>query len=138
MSESGNKPGFETLYRRLTFNRKLLLFVHIMVAIFSSFYFLSKVDLPHFSFTRGRSSLIVVLMALPAIIPYAGSAIYSRQVVTYRRARTFIFLLILIAGAVLINLSLYNHWIKGTGILLWVGVQTGVYLWAAELLLNVV
>jgi hypothetical protein len=129
------------MYERLVFNRKLLVFAHILVGFFSAVVYLSRVDLAGFPYWRSRAGLGIIFIAAPAIVPYAISAVYSWRVATHRRLGVWLFLIVLVAVSVLMGLifsGILGIDVRGIEWLFTAAAQAGVYVWAAELLLHVV
>lgn len=133
--------GHRFVYDRFVFNRKLLVFAHILVGFCAAFWYLSHIDFSHFAYWRRGAGTAVIMIAAPAILPYLISAVYSWRVVTDRRLGVWAFLVVLIAGAVLVNLlilGLLGIDVREVGTLQTAALQTGLYVWAAELLLHIV
>jgi hypothetical protein len=75
------------------------------------------------------------------MFPYFASATYSIRVVSYQRLRLVSFVFLLIGGATLTGAFIAgafssNDWF--TAFVDIVGLESGAFLWGAELLLNVV
>lgn len=133
--------NFGLMDERRAFNRKLLVFAHILVGAFSAAVYLNRVDLAGFPYWASRSGLGVIFMAAPALVPYAVSAVYSWRVATHRRLRLFFFLIVLVGLSVLMGLLISGALgaaVQGPELVYAAGAQAGIYLWAAELLLHVV
>ncbi|HZR04019.1 MAG TPA: hypothetical protein VFA81_12710 [Burkholderiales bacterium] len=129
------------LEQRLVFNRKLVVFVHVMVGFLSALWYLSQIDLGHFAYWQSRAGMSVVLIGAPAIVPYVVSGVYAFRVVTHRRLRLLLFLLLLVAGAVVMGLLFSGGFgikLSGFDVLTTAATQAGAYVWAAELLLHVI
>jgi len=84
---------------RRKFNRKLVLFFHVLAAFFTAVIYLSQINLARFQYWRRGSSLNVLLIAAPPLLPYIISAVHSWRTATYDRLRVSLFLLVLILGA---------------------------------------
>ena len=134
--------SFELEYERTVFNRKVLVVAHCLIGFCAAFWYLNQIDLRHFHYWGRGSGIAAIMLAAPAIFPYVVSGFYSYQAVTYRRYRVWIFLLLLVAGAVCVGLLRAGFWgadFQGSaGMLKMAGVQLCVYIWAAEWILNVV
>jgi hypothetical protein len=129
------------MYERLGFNRRLLVFAHALLGLFTAFWYLSNIDLSHFMYWRRNAGLAVILISAPATFPYLVSGVYSWRVVTGRRLGIWVFLMVLVAGAVLVNLFVSGRLgidVGEVGILQAAGLQTVAYVLAAEMLLHVV
>ena len=129
------------IYERRLFNRRLLLFAHVLVGLFAAFWYLSHIDFSHFQYWRRGAGLAVIFVSAPATLPYLVSAVYSWRVVTDHQFRVWVFLTVLVAGAVLVNLLVSGGLgidAREVGMLQAAGLQTVAYVWAAEMLLHVV
>ena len=130
-----------TIDERLLFNRKLLTFAHVMVGFLSALWYLTQNDLGHYPYWQSRAGLGILLMASPAVVPYVVSGVYAWRVVTHRRLGVLVFLVLLVAGAVLVGLlSSGALGIKFSAVD-WLATAMGqafAYVWAAELLLHVI
>jgi len=127
-------------HKRQVFNRKLLVFVHVLVGFLSAVFYLSQIDLVSFPYWRSRAGLGVIFIAMPAIVPYAVSAVYSWRVATHLRLGVWLFLVVLVMVSVLVGLLFSGAFeinIHGPEWLFTVAGQAGLYVWAAELLLHV-
>ena len=79
-------------------------------------------------------------MAAPAIVPYLISGVYSWRVVTHRRLGVLLFIIVLVAVSALMGLLVSGKLgidVHGIELLFTAGAQAGVYVWAAEFLLDV-
>lgn len=126
-------------YDRLAFHRKLLVFMHLVLGCGATLIYLNQVDFASFAYWRPRSALGVLFIAAPPIIPYAVSGIHAWHVVTARRLGMYLFLIVLLAGAIvnaLIFLGAFDISVDGSTVLWVVIVQTLVYFWGGELLLT--
>ena len=139
MSADADRHRF--VYERLVFNRRLLVFAHVLVGLFAALWYLSHIDFSHFMYWRRGAGLAVIFVSAPATLPYLVSAVYSWRVVTDRRPGVWVFLMVLVAGAVLVNLLVSGRLgidVREVGMLQAAGLQTAAYVWAAEMLLHVV
>ena len=107
MSADADRHRF--VYERLVFNRRLLLFAHVLLGLFAAFWYLSYIDFSHFMYWRRSAGLAVILVSAPASLPYLVSGVYSWRVVTDRRLGLWVFLMVLVAGAVLVHLLVVCH-----------------------------
>jgi len=126
--------------RRL-FNQKLLIFAHVMVGFLSAFWYLTQIDFGHYPYWQSRAGLGVLLIASPAVVPYIVSGVYAWRVVTHRRLGVMVFLVVLVAGAVLTGLLSSGALGIKYNAVEWLATATGqtfAYVWAAELLLHVI
>jgi hypothetical protein len=138
---SGDADRHRFACERLVFNRRLLLFAHVLLALFAAFWYLSYIDFSHFMYWRRSAGLAVIFISAPASLPYLVSGVYSWRVVTDRRLGLWAFLMVLVAGAVLVNLLVSDRLgidVREVGIFQAAGLQTVAYVWAAEMLLHVV
>ena len=138
---SPNVDRHRSEYDQFVFNRRLLVFAHVVVGFLAAFWYLSHIDLSHLPYWRRGASFAVILISAPATLPYLVSAVYSWRVVTYRSLGVWIFLVVLVAGAVLVNLLIAGRLgidVHEVGIVQGVTLQGLLYVCAAEMLLNVV
>jgi|SRR5580658_7415139 hypothetical protein len=125
-------PG--VLYDRLVFQRLLLVWVHIALAIVAGLLYLSAANLQHFAYWRPRASMAAVAMASIPMLPYLLSGIHSRDLVSGQRLGFWIFVLVLVIGTGVVGywyVSGVNaaHDAKSTvGV---ISVQSLAYLWSA-------
>lgn len=139
MSADADRHRF--VYERLVFNRRLLVFAHVLLGLFGVFWYLSYIDFSHFMYWRRGAGLAVIVVSAPATLPYLVSGVYSWRVVTDRRLGISVFLMVLVAGAVLVDLLVSGCLgidVREVGILQAIALQTVAYVWAAEMLLHVV
>jgi hypothetical protein len=139
MSGTPRDPG--TLYDRIVFNRRLLGAAHVLVGLVSVSYFVSILEPARYSYwNHGEVKEVgLILIALPVIAPYAISGIYSWQIVASRRLGVALFLVVLVAGAVLMGLLLSGRLgskIESLELLGAAAAQVGVYMWTADMLLR--
>jgi len=128
-------------YDKFVFNRRLLVFAHVVVGFLAAFWYLSHIDLSHFPYWRRGAGFAIILISAPATLPYLVSAVYSWRVVTYRSLGVWIFLGVLVAGAVLVNLLVTGRLgidAHEVGIVQAATLQGVLYVCAAEMLLHVV
>jgi hypothetical protein len=137
---SENKESGQLLHDRFVFNRKLLLFCHIIMGCFAAFLYLSRVDFSSFQYWRPRASLGVVFIAAPPLIPYVISGVRSWQLVSHCRMRVWLFIAVLVAGTILMGLlfgGAFEEKLDGGMLLGAIAIQSCIYFWAAEHLLEV-
>jgi len=126
-------------YERIVIHRRLLAWTHTVLAFIVALVYLSQIDFSHFAYWRLGSGLGITFMLGPPLFPYVLSAIHSRKVVTDDRVRLAGFILVLIVGSVLMGLLLRGAFgsVGKVTVLFLFGLQTFMYMWAAELLLHV-
>jgi len=125
---------------RRKFNRKLVLFFHVLAAFFTAVIYLSQINLARFQYWRRGSSLNVLLIAAPPLLPYIISAVHSWRTATYDRLRVSLFLLVLILGAFGVGCALVGALglTVDSSTLLWTfAIQAAAYFFAAEFLFDV-
>jgi hypothetical protein len=125
---------------RRNFNRKLVLFFHVLAASFTALIYLSQVNLARFQYWRRGASLNVLLIAAPPLLPYFISAVHSWRTATYDRLRVSLFLLVLSLGAFGVGCALVGAFglSVDSSTLLWTfAIQAAVYFFAAEFLFDV-
>jgi|ERR1700683_819196 hypothetical protein len=121
------------LDRRRTVHRYLLGFVHLGVALAAL--------IGGYAYRRPGADPLSGLAVAMLMFPYFASATYSIRVVSYQRLRLVLFVFLLIVGAVLTGAFIAGafssiDWF--TAFVDIVGIESGAFLWGAELLLNVV
>lgn len=126
---------------RLTANRRLLLGVYVGLGLVSALAYLSRVNMPSFAIvgTRGSAPRLI-LIALPAIIPYIVSGAYAWQLVSERTLGLYLFLAATVIGtavASLVIIGAFDIPINGATLIWYVLGQTAVYGLAAEFLLRI-
>jgi hypothetical protein len=126
-------------YERLVIHRKLLAWIHVVLAFIVALVYLTQLDLSHFAYWRLGFGMGIILMLVPPLFPYLLSAIHSRRVVTVDRIRLAWFILVLLLGSVLMGLLLLGVFgsVGKVTLLVLFGCQTFIYMWAAEGLLHV-
>ena len=117
---------------RLVVARRVVLIAHVIGALCSTFPYLNSVDAARFP----------LLFALPPLVPYVTSAIYSWRVLGESSVigwlRVTAFVLVLALGtcfAIYLTLHDPSRWDVAVS---YVGLWTWGYLWVAEWLLHVV
>lgn len=126
---------------RLLFNRKLLTFAHVMVGLLSAFWYFAQIDRGHYPYWHSRVGLAAVAIVAPAVVPYVVSGVYAWRVATHRRLRVLAFLMVLIAGAILMGMLFSGALGIRFNAVEWLATATTQafgYVWAAELLLHVI
>jgi hypothetical protein len=131
-------PDSLEMHDRLVLNRKLLLVAHLAIGVPAAFLYMSRLDLSRFHYW-GRSGTGASFIASPALIPYVVSAVRSWQLAPARRLNVWLFIGVLVAGAVLMAFFFIDAFgVDGTGPLIGaVVIQTAGYFWAAEHILEV-
>lgn len=129
-----------TLNNRLTANRRLFLGVYAGLGLLSTFVYLSQVNVSFIAIAGSRSGLGVVLIALPAILPYVLSGAYAWRLISERRFGLYLFLAATVIGTVVANLVITGVFgiQMSAGSIFWCALgQTAVYGLAAEFLLRI-
>lgn len=125
---------------RRQFNRKLLLFIHAIVAFSTAVLYLGDLDLHRFHYWRRGAGATSILLAAPPLLPYVISAVHSWRTATYSRPRAMAFLIILVAGAFGVMCALmgaFGFSVDGASLLWIFAIQAAVYFFSAEFLFNV-
>ncbi len=138
---SSDADSHRVMYDRLLFNRKLLIWVHLLLGGLSAFSYLFHIDLSHFPYWRRGATFGVLMICVPAIFPYLISGVYSWRVVTHRRLGVWVFLSVLVVGAIFVNLLFAGSLgvdVHQVGVFQTAALQTGLYVLAAEFLLHIV
>ena len=124
---------------RLVFNRKLVVFVHVMLASCATLVYLNQINLAAFPYWQSRSALGIVFLAIPPSFPYIVSVLHAWSAVTARRFGLFVFVVVLLSGTgayVLFVSGALGVKVDGSNILGALVIQTAVYYWSGELLLT--
>jgi hypothetical protein len=124
---------------RFLFHRRLLAWVHAALGFITALIYLSRINFARMGYWRpGFGVALIFIVALP-MFPYLLSAMHSRKVVTADRMRVALFILVLMAGCILMGSLLAGAFGPVSRLILLVlfGVQTFMYMWAAEALLHV-
>jgi hypothetical protein len=108
--------------------------------------YLNQINLPPAASLMPSAGVSEMLIAAPAILPYVMSAtyslrLYSEPYVIHNRVRLALFVAALTIGALLVYCFLFVAYpgeIHPLHIILLFICQGGAYVWAAELLLNVI
>ena len=122
------------------FNRKLLVFFHVLAALSTAAVFLSMLDLSRFAYARRGAGAASLLMASPPLLPYLISAIHAWRRAPYTRLRVVVFLAILVAGTLGVTSAMAGAFglsVDNTGWLWTFAIQAAVYFLAAEFLFTV-
>jgi hypothetical protein len=126
--------------QRRQFNRKLVLLVHVLAAFSTGLIYLSEIDLSRLPYWRKNGAAGVLFIAAPALLPYIISAVHSWRTATYNRLRVFLFLLVLLLGAVAVGCTIVGAFDLPVDrlTLMWIfAIQAAVYFFAAEFLFDV-
>lgn len=129
-----------TVNNRLAANRRLFLGVYVGLGLLSTFVYLSQVNISFVAIAGSRSGLGVILIALPAILPYVLSGAYAWQLITERRLGLYLFLAATVIGTVVANLviaGVFDIRMIAASIFWYALGQTAVYGLAAEFLLRI-
>jgi hypothetical protein len=136
------KPSAGVVYDRWVFNRSLLVWAHVVLAIVAGLLYLDSTNVVnHIAYWRRGAAGSYVLLAATAMLPYLFSAIYSWNRVSHRRLGLWIFILILVVGTVAVG-----YWYVGgprdthgsMATVYLILAQCVVYLWSASLCLATV
>jgi hypothetical protein len=73
---------------RRKFNRKLVLFFHVLAAFVTAVIYLNQINLARLPYWRRGASLNVLLIAAPPLLPYVISAVHSWRTATPWPARS--------------------------------------------------
>lgn len=131
----------EAADHRLTANRRLLLSVYVGLGLLSTFVYLSQVNVSFVAIAGSRSGLGVILIALPAILPYIISGVYAWRLISQRRLGLYLFLAATVTATVVANLvitgSIFNVPMNVETTFWYALVQIATYVLAAEFQLRI-
>jgi hypothetical protein len=125
-------------------DRKILLWAHLLTGGGAFAVYLYHLNLPATTYWMPTAGVSEILLATPVVLPYVVSAAYSWQVysapyVIHNRLRLASFVAVLMVGTLVLSFAIIAPaaWFKKSDLLLLFGNFVLVYVWAAELLLNV-
>jgi hypothetical protein len=95
------EPAHRAQKIQLAFNRKVILWAHVVLGMLAAMVYLSGLDLAGSRFWTVNSGARAIFLALPALAPYIISAIISTLLVGCQHIRIWLFVSILTAGTVL-------------------------------------
>jgi hypothetical protein len=121
-------------YDHLVFNRSLLLWLHVVLALAAALMYLTTIDTSHLRWWRRGAAEVALLRSSASLVPYMVSAAVSRRFATARRFGIWLFALVLVAGTVAVGYFYVTRMVDEVpvvGTLTAVLVQTAIYLIAA-------
>jgi hypothetical protein len=87
---------------QLASNRKVILWAHILLGMLAAMVYVSALDLAGFRYWSMQAGVRVIVLALPALVPYIISAIVATLLVgPQHHLRVWFFLSIVTVGTVL-------------------------------------
>jgi len=126
-------------------DRRVLLWAHALIGIATWCLYLYRISLPPAAALLPNVGYFEFWMALPVLFPYLISAlnswrVYSEPYVIHNRLRLAGFIVVLAAGGVLIGwfIATPSPYAERIDFVLFPMLQAFAYMWAAQLLLNVV
>lgn len=117
---------------RLGTNRKVVLYAHCVLGLVSGLVYLGTQDLRHFAYWARGAGTMSIVWALPALLPYILSLLFSYRLVNHLRIRTWLFIAVLASGAA-VSIALRLRPSPDTPYYVVAFVQTFVYLFAGGL-----
>src|SRR6201999_762059 len=99
----GTQLGARNRSERRLFNRKLVLFVHVLAAFFTALVYLNRLDLSHIAYWSRGAGLTTLLLSAPAALPYVVSAVHAWRTMTCDRLRVFLFLVVFLLGVLIVG-----------------------------------
>jgi hypothetical protein len=126
--------------KRLSANRRILLGTHAGLALLSTFVYLSQASVPFDAIVGSRSGLGIILIALPAILPYVVSGIYAWRLISKRRLGLYLYLAATMVGTAVASLVIVGAFdipVNAETIFWYALGQIAVYGMAAEFLLRI-
>jgi hypothetical protein len=131
--------------KRQAEDRGILLWAHALIGGATWCLYLYNIDLPTAAFLLPTAGMPEILIGLPVLLPYLVSAgyswgLYSDPYVIHNRRRLSAFILVLVVGAALTACFIVAPagYFERTDLIPVLAFQMGAYMWAAELLLNLV
>lgn len=121
-------------------NRRLLLGVYAGLGLLSTFVYLSQLNVSLVVTAGSRSGLGVILIALPAILPYVISGGYAWQLISERRLGLYLLLGATVIGTIVANLvitGVFDIQMNAATVLWNALAQTVIYGLAAEFTLRI-
>lgn len=120
----------------MTANRRLLIGVYAGLALFSTLVYLSEVNLSLIVMVGPWSGLWIILIALPALLPYLLSGSYAWPRVSESRLALSLFLAVTVVGTAVANLVIIGGFdirVSTATVFWYVLTQIVVYSLAADL-----
>jgi hypothetical protein len=99
---------------RVVFNRRILIVVYSTLAIVSVFVFISQINLSPNAFASSFVGFGPILLALPAILPFAFAGIYAWQLISERRLGLYLFLVASALGTLAANAAILGVFGRGS------------------------
>lgn len=128
------------LQQQLAFNRKLLLWAHIVSGVFVSMAYLSRVSLINFAYWNRNAGAGIAFMAVPPLVPYIISAISSRRFVRPDRIRILAFIVVITIGTAAAGafyLGIVDIDVDVQTLFVVIVMQTACYILGAAVLLQI-
>ena len=125
----------------VTANRRVLLGSYAGLGLLSTFVYLNQINVPFVAIAGSRSGLGVILIALPAMLPYILAGNYAWQLISARRLGLYLLLVATLIGTIAATLAItgtfFNMRMSVTTIFWYALAQTAAYTLAAEFLLRI-
>lgn len=125
----------------LAANKRVLLRAYVVLGLLSTLAYLSQVNVSFVAIAGSRSGLGVILIALPAIVPYILAGGYAWQLISERRLGLYLFLIATLIGTIAASLvitgTIFDVRMSVTTIFWYALAQTAAYGLAAEFLLRI-
>lgn len=125
----------------LTVNRRVLLGGYVGLGLFSTFVYVYQLNVSFVAIAGSRSGLGIILIALPAILPYLVGGSYAWQLISERRLGLYLFLIATLIGTIAASLVISGTFFDvrmGVTTIFWHALsQIAAYGLAAEFLLRI-
>lgn len=125
----------------LAANRRLLFGGYAGLGLLSTFVYLYQINVSFVAIAGTRSGLGVILIALPAMLPYILAGSYAWQLISERRLGLYLFLVVTLIGTIAASLvitgTFFDVRMSVTTIFWYALAQTAAYGLAAEFLLRI-
>lgn len=111
------------------------------LGLLSTFVYLYQINVSFVAIAGTRSGLGVILIALPAMLPYILAGSYAWQLISERRLGLYLFLVVTLIGTIAASLvitgTFFDVRMSVTTIFWYALAQTAAYGLAAEFLLRI-
>jgi len=131
--------------KRHALDRRVLLWAHVLLGVATCSLYIYRVNLPLAASLAPNAGYFELWIALPIIVPYLASArfswsAYSDPYVIHNRVRLAAFIFVLAMGAVFMGWFIASppQGAERIDFVLASLMQGFAYMWAAQILLNVV
>lgn len=126
--------------KRIEANRRVFLGTYTGLGLVSALVYLNQVRIPFRAIVGSRSGLGIILIALPAILPYFVSGIYAWQLISKGRLGLYLYLTATVVGTGVAALAIsgaFDISVNAETVFWYALGQIAAYSMAAEFLLRI-